>query len=289
MYGNRFLEAPFFFIRTAVQNDEAYRMHIIDLPKTSPVIISTRHAAQANRHPIATRKETFEESCVRAQQNHVHERHEDPRAAMATNVQEYTSGSQKLATHEKQAEAKPTNSQMISGEYFAVAIFSWNTLIRKNPITMKTATNAVSSPEKSLGPMGKTERRERAVEKALAKPKMPRRYSIDTFSRNIDPLLLLPIILRYPLNAKLTNRYLSKKATLQPKMSLRKARRAPGNRSKSLEKPAIVPITSQPPSKENVSRWRPMDKKRRRGDIKEAPQRAFFLDFPLSWTNTSDM
>ena len=196
MYGNRFLVAPFFFMRTAAQNGEAYRMHIINLPKTSPVIISTRHAVQANRHPIATRKETFEESCVHAQQNHVHERQEDPRAAMATNAQEYTSGSQKLATHEKQAEAKPTDSQMINGECFAVAIFSWNALIRKKPITMKIATNATSPPRKRWGPMGKTERRERTVEKALAKPKVPRRYSTDTFSCSIDLLSLFPITLR---------------------------------------------------------------------------------------------
>ena len=111
-------------MKIATQNDEAYKMHIITFAKAPPEIISTKHGAQANRHPIATRKETFAESCVHVQQNHVDERHADPKEATAMNTQQYVSGSQKLATHKQQAKTKPTNSQMISGEYFAVAIFS---------------------------------------------------------------------------------------------------------------------------------------------------------------------
>ena len=130
-----------------------------------------RHVMQAKRHPIATRKETFAESCVHAQQNHVHERHEDPKAATAMNTQQYASGSQKLAMQNKQAKTKPTDSQIISGENFAVAIFSWNTLIKKNPRTMKTATNAAPPPpEKSCGPMGKP-----IEEKELLKRHLPGR------------------------------------------------------------------------------------------------------------------
>ena len=125
-------------------------MHIIGLPKAAPEILSMRHVMQAKRHPIATRKETFAESCVHAQQNHVHERHEDPKAATAMNTQQYASGSQKLAMQNKQAKTKPTDSQIISGENFAVAIFSWNTLIKKNPRTMKTATNAAPPPRKRV-------------------------------------------------------------------------------------------------------------------------------------------
>ena len=135
-----------------------------------------RHAIQAKRHPIATRKETFAESCVHAQQNHVHERHEDPKAAMAMNTQQYASGSQKLAMQKRQAKTKPTDSQIISGENFAAAIFSWNTLIKKNPRTMKTATNAAPPPRKELRPNG-----EPIEEKELLKRHLPsRKYREDT-------------------------------------------------------------------------------------------------------------